>query len=429
MSNVNDATIALSQQRIPAWCKGFGSLPARVATAAMLSETRPGLFGGAFEVPLLALRDSAVRHNVRTMSEYSSSVGVLLAPHGKTAMSPELAQAQVSAGAWASTVATVGQLRTYRQFGFDRFIIANEIVDLTAINWLADEMRADNTLDVYCYVDSLAGVRLLESALQALSDSRPLPVLIEFGHRNVRTGARSVAEVQTIAQALTSSTALRFAGVAGYEGGLGHDASAETMTAVAECVRALKDLTIQLGGAGLLEPRCIVSCGGSAFFDIVVDSLKSGWPPHLRPRIVIRSGAYLAYDHGFYSTVSPAGSRRAPGPIFEPALELWAPVLSRPGPGLALLAAGRRDVSFDEGSPIPLRARRKSSGDPAIDDAEVKQLNDQHAFVRLKPSTTLDVGDLICLGVSHPCTAFDKWRVIAVVGDDDRIVVAVHTSF
>jgi D-serine deaminase-like pyridoxal phosphate-dependent protein len=51
----------------------------------------------------------------------------------------------------------------------------------------------------------------------------------------------------------------------------------------------------------------------------------------------------------------------------------------------------------------------------------VSALNDQHAFLRLDPSSGLRVGDLVRLGVSHPCTTIDKWNEIATVrGAADR---------
>jgi len=31
--------------------------------------------------------------------------------------------------------------------------------------------------------------------------------------------------------------------------------------------------------------------------------------------------------------------------------------------------------------------------------------------------------------VSHPCGAFDRWRVIPLVDDDRRVTGAVHTIF
>jgi D-serine dehydratase len=33
------------------------------------------------------------------------------------------------------------------------------------------------------------------------------------------------------------------------------------------------------------------------------------------------------------------------------------------------------------------------------------------------------------LGISHPCTTFDKWRWLALVEDDGAISGAVHTRF
>ena len=36
---------------------------------------------------------------------------------------------------------------------------------------------------------------------------------------------------------------------------------------------------------------------------------------------------------------------------------------------------------------------------------------------------------LVGCGISHPCTAFDKWRLIPVVDDDYTVVDAVLTFF
>jgi D-serine deaminase-like pyridoxal phosphate-dependent protein len=33
------------------------------------------------------------------------------------------------------------------------------------------------------------------------------------------------------------------------------------------------------------------------------------------------------------------------------------------------------------------------------------------------------------LGISHPCTTFDKWRVIPVVDDTGHVTDAIHTFF
>ena len=59
----------------------------------------------------------------------------------------------------------------------------------------------------------------------------------------------------------------------------------------------------------------------------------------------------------------------------------------------------------------------------------VLALNDQHTFLRLAAESDVDCGDVVRFGLSHPCTAFDKWRLIPVVDDDYTVVEAVATFF
>ena len=41
----------------------------------------------------------------------------------------------------------------------------------------------------------------------------------------------------------------------------------------------------------------------------------------------------------------------------------------------------------------------------------------------------LRVGDLVSFGISHPCTTFDKWRLLYVVDDDYTVTEAIRTFF
>jgi D-serine deaminase-like pyridoxal phosphate-dependent protein len=166
------------------------------------------------------------------------------------------------------------------------------------------------------------------------------------------------------------------------------------------------------------------------YFDVVARELTaagSGSPDGMT--VVLRSGGYLFHDHGIYQASTPAARGVAGAPVFRPALELWAQVVSRPEPELALLSAGRRDVGFDAGLPVPLRARRRDGEAARLADAKVTGLNDQHAYLRLDPGTALAPGDVVCLGISHPCTTLDKWRLIAVLDDEDNVIDTVHTFF
>ena len=90
---------------------------------------------------------------------------------------------------------------------------------------------------------------------------------------------------------------------------------------------------------------------------------------------------------------------------------------------------GKRDVPFDIGLPRPVVASSRGELRGVEGAMEIFDLNDQHAYLRLPREDGLAVGDLVGCGISHPCTAFDKWRLIPVVDDDYTVIDAVHTFF
>jgi D-serine dehydratase len=178
----------------------------------------------------------------------------------------------------------------------------------------------------------------------------------------------------------------------------------------------------------------IVSAGGSAIFDMVVPGLK----PVLTRKVsgLLRSGCYVTHDQGNYRRLVSVVNQRigcADAAGLQAAMEVWATVQSMPEPGLAILAVGKRDISHDLGWPLPLavvpRGATKPQAAPA--DWTISGLNDQHGYLRTAQGTfgTLAVGDRVILGLSHPCTTFDKWRWMPIVDDDYRVVDALVTCF
>ena len=118
----------------------------------------------------------------------------------------------------------------------------------------------------------------------------------------------------------------------------------------------------------------------------------------------------------------------------QAALEVWSRVQSCPEPGLAILTMGKRDASFDIDMPIPLKRHRAQAGtrpDPVPASWQIAAMNDQHAYLRF-PAGDADpprVGELVGCGISHPCTTFDKWRVLFTIDDDYRVTGAIRTYF
>lgn len=377
--------------------------------------------------PVMVLKAAALERNVEVMAAYCRSRGVDLAPHGKTTMAPQIFDLQLKAGAWGLTAATASQLRVYRAVRTPRVLLASQLVDSSSVRWISHELDADPDFDLLCLVDSLAQVALLEEALAVEEARRPLRVLLEVGTPGGRTGARSLEEAGAVAAAVRETRHLELAGVEGYEGILGDDREPGTLQAVDGYLRSVRDTVLSLGRAGLFDglPEVVVTAGGSAYFDRVCEVLAGGWEDFLPPvRIVLRSGCYVTHDCCHYERLSPLSG------ILEPALELWARLLSVPEPGRAIAGFGKRDVSFDLGLPIPLWLwRAPDSGPRPASGVRVTRLNDQHAYLEVAADCDLRPGDLLGCGISHPCTAFDKWPLLALIDPNYRIVGGIRTYF
>jgi D-serine deaminase-like pyridoxal phosphate-dependent protein len=366
------------------------------------------LFDGPFSWPVMVARRTAIEANIAQMASYCADHDIDFAPHGKTTMAPSLFAAQLAAGAWGITVATANQALAAHHFGVPRVLLANEVLDPRPLRWAATQ-----GWDFLYYVDSLAGVDVL---IDALRDGGRLRVLVEMGYPGGRTGCRTVAGAEEVARAVAAVPGVELAGVAGFEGML--PGVSEVATFLATMAQA----------AARIAPLCpypvILSAGGSAYFDVVVDVLGPAARAH-GGRVVLRSGAVVTHDDGTYAAKTPY--RRVPeeGSLVA-ALEVWAQVLSTPEPGLAILGAGKRDLPYDIGLPVPLSVRGLTGTVRPLPGSTVESLNDQHAYLR---GANVEPGELVRLGVSHPCTAFDKWRVVPIVDDDHRVVDLLHTYF
>ena len=409
----------LGDVRIDATTKGWPVLEEPIALADVAGA---GWTLEDLRLPTMVLRRSALEHNVALMRSFCEERRVALAPHGKTTMAPQLWSMQLDAGAWGITAANVQQAAVMRSAGVQRILIANEVTDPRAMAWLAAAAAGGASEAVTCYVDSIAGVRTLATAL---GDGPPQPVLVELGFEGGRTGCRTMEGALEVAEAVGRAPGLALVGVAAYEGTLRHDREPPSLDAVRGFLATVRELVDRLVDHGALVAGAIVTAGGSLFFDLVADEL-GGREDGIG--LVLRSGCYLTHDTGVYERSSPF-TGEPDGRRFRAAMEAYGAVLSAPEPRLALVGLGRRDVPWDQGMPRPLRVRTVM-GEVELDGAaEVVDLNDQHAYMRLEGDLAVAPGDRVLLGISHPCTAFDRWRVLPVLDDDDRVVDGVATFF
>jgi D-serine dehydratase len=392
------------------------------------------VLAGDLPLPLAMIKRDALAHNLAWMQAYAKGQGIDLAPHGKTTMSPQLFRRQLDAGAWGLTFATVTQLAIGVAAGARRCIIANQVVSEADLAALQSLFKTHADLRVAFLVDSLAQLGLIE-AWSRSHGAQAFEVLLEIGIPGGRTGCRTHDEAVALAAALHASAAVRLVGIECYEG-LGVQGVTEQDEPPAAALMArVADIARHCDAQGWFEAdEVIVSAGGSAIFDLVAGRMR---PALSRPvRGLLRSGCYVTHDHGLYKRMVAAVDHRlccAPGEGLRPALEVWASVQSCPEAGLALIAAGRRDLSFDAGLPVPIAhaPRGALQAQPAPAGWRIDALQDQHAYLRWDPSKTTgpQVGDRIGLGISHPCTTFDKWHWMPMVDADYAVRDAVAMHF
>ena len=388
------------------------------------------VFESDFHFPIMVVKESAVQHNIEAMQHFCQHAGLSIAPHGKTTMSPEITRHQLNAGAWGITAATASQARILRAFGVTRILVANQVVDPSGVRWGWQELQADTGFELICLVDSIATVDAMEAALSAEQEGRLIDVLIELGIQGGRTGCRTIAEAVDVAHRVVESSRLRLVGVEGYEGVLPYEPG--DFEAVDGFLREVRQLAKDVASVGLFAglDEVIVSAGGSIFPDRVALILGGEWDIGYPVRTVIRSGGYVAHDSVKYARASPFGVRPPADylPALQPALFLWAYVVSRPESDLALLGFGKRDVPYDSDLPVPVAVRRWQTVEKT-DALEIFSLNDQHAYVRLSSDFQLRVGDMVMCGISHPCAAFDRWRAMPLIDNQYNVVGVVRTFF
>ncbi|SED10323.1 alanine racemase [Streptomyces sp. PAN_FS17] len=421
----NEALARLAEERVDHRFKGLPP-DADGLTVAELAAQRRNLFTGGFATPVLALSAERLEHNLDLMETYATRHGLAFAPHGKTSMAPQLFQRQIEHGAWGITLAVPHQVRVARAYGTERIFLANELVDAAALRWIAAELTADPAFRLVCYVDSVRGVELMDAALRDAGATRPVDVVVELAAgEGARTGIRTEAECAAVADAVAGVSTLRLVGVAGYEGEVPR-ANPERVHA---WLRRLVSLAVEFDKAGRFAglEEIVVSAGGSAWFDAVADVFAE--IPGLSVPVLklLRSGAYVSHDDGHYRKLTPFNRVPQEGAL-EPAFRLWTQVVSRPSAEQAFVNAGKRDAAYDLDLPFAQVVRRDGAERPAT-GISVTALSDQHAWLATTGEADLEVGDWLGMGLSHPCTSFDKWQLIPLAEADGTVVDYIRTFF
>jgi len=383
-------------------------------TLEQFLATKPNLFTSNFQFPIMVLKESALNNNIAQMMSFCDSVKAELAPHVKTTMSPQLAKMQIAAGVSAFTVANFWQASIFLNFGFKKMIIANEVLDPMAIAAIA-KINKLKQAEIIFYVDSILALEIIQKHTPSEGEQN---LFIEIGTENGRGGVRELSLVEQLAQRIKADKRLNLIGVTGFEGAVPDAARGrrgeKKISKFCQKIVAAAELAYPYKS----DQPFVISAGGSAYFDIVARELNKFEKPR---RLLLRSGGYITHDHKYYEEIYPFASTDR---SFQPAIEVWAQVISKPEKGFGVLNLGKRDIGNDLHNPIPIKSY---DGQVKSFSAVIEKLNDQHGYLRT--SADFQLAQLIGLGISHPCTTFDKWRLVPLVNDNYDVVDCLQTFF
>jgi D-serine dehydratase len=387
-------------------------------------------------LPAAVIYQSRLDNNLRWMQTFADSQKVLLAPHGKTTMTPAFFQRQRDAGAWGLTLASATQVSVAFRAGIRRVLMANQLVGQQNMALISNLLAASpqDPLDFYCLVDSADNVHQLGKFFSAEGrrQGQSLQLLLEIGVPGGRCGCRNRQQIDAVCEAIAQYPALKLAGVETYEG-LIHGTDAEER--VRQHLIAVREICLQLLQQGRFDTQQVILTGaGSAWYDLVAEEFTNHKEARLLP--VIRPGCYLIHDRGIYQdaqnkVMARIGEHCSPAGDLISSLEVWAYVQSVPEAGTAILGLGKRDAAFDAGLPQPALHCRPgwSATKSAPASWRVESIMDQHCKMQFPAGDSVKVGDMIALSTSHPCLTFDKWRELYLIDDDYNILQRVETFF
>ena len=332
-----------------------------------------GICKQQLDTPVLLIDLDVMESNIAKMADYFRSVDAELRPHTKTHKTPIIAHKQIQAGAIGVTCAKLGEAEVMVAGGIRDILIANEIVPRQKITRLVNLARH---ADMMVAVDDSNNVENLSQA--ALDKDVHLRVLVEVDTGMKRCGVPPGEPALRLAQKVSESKNLIFAGLMGYEGHTVTIPHFEGRKREAEKAIALLIETKELIEKNGLEVE-IVSGGGTGTYNI------TGQFPGVTE---VQAGSYIFMDTYYRNVLKD----------FDCALTVLTSVISRPSKDRAIIDAGMKTVTKESGLPEV----------KDIDGVELTSLSEEHGKLNLNDSgADLKPGDKLELIPSHGCTTIN----------------------
>jgi len=326
----------------------------------------PGLLA-RLPTPCLLVDLAAADRNIAAADRLLRGTGVRLRPHFKAHKCTELMRRQLAAQPFRGvTCQTPGEALALAAAGFDDILVANEVVDASALDDLG---RAAQAARIAVAADCQQHVRLLDAA--AARAGVTFDVLVELDVGAGRCGLPAGSpDLVPLAASIEGAQRLRLAGLQAYAGQVVHAEGPQLRRTL--CYQVELQVAAELDRLRKSGLGCpVVSGYGTGTLECV---------PQDTVYTEAQAGSYVLMDGGY--------GRLGLG--FDQAVYCVATVVSRAEPARAVLDAGLKALAVDDGPPIPVTPGLRVLG-----------MSDEHARLAVAPGTELAVGDKVLLIPSH----------------------------
>ena len=339
------------------------------------------------DTPTLLLDRAASDRNLARMAGFFRDRPAKLRPHFKNHKCVTLAKRQMLAGAVGMTCAKLGEAEVLVDNGFRDVLIANQVVGAAKVERLVQLARRARISVAVDHMDQVEAISRAATAARSV-----VRLLIEVDIGMGRCGLPSSQAVLDLARKLHGMPGVEFGGLQAYEGHLVNVVDRDQRRIQSRAAMGLAVETRRLLERSGIPVACVSGCSSATYDSTgILDGVDE-----------IQAGTYATMDRQYYRLAAE----------FEVALSILVRVISRPGPGKAVLDVGVKGAGAEFGVP------------GIRDYPEVVIpffLAEEHVVVNQSPEWS--IGQPLHLIPSHACTTCNLYREI--VAHEDGIVVDV----
>jgi D-serine deaminase-like pyridoxal phosphate-dependent protein len=361
--------------------------------------------------PRVVVERSRLHANIAAMQARAARAGVRLRPHAKTHKSPDIARAQIQAGAVGICCAKLGEAEVFAEAGISDIRLPYPVNPSNAdrVRALLDRVRLS------IIVDDIGVARDWSAQMRQSGPVLDVLVKVDVGFRRCGVDPDAAGTIDTLRE-IAGLEGLRFRGLLSHAGHAYHGQSEAELRDIAGREAAiLHGLAVQLRDTGIAVEE--VSVGSTPTARFIEEQ---------RGITEMRPGNYVFFDR------TQVGLGAAS--VADCALSIISTVVSRPAPDRVVFDAGSKTLTSDG-----VRGFSPASGHgmvlPGLDATQpdasiaIERLSEEHAVARVPPDHQLRIGDRVRIIPNHSCVVTnlaDELLLVDGMSIVDRLPVAAR---